>query len=178
MKPLVGPISNNMHHLHNATDWDRWQIFSPLSNLACFLKSLYRSRFWSRMSNSPLFYPSSKSQTPTPQVSLHTCEPSGTSCQQMAQSQVLSCLKPFCYNPKHTFLCNTGNRKSPLSVFFFLQQFSDTRGTYSRLNNTLKRIVWHIRKYAYLLSCFFEFENDWYHSHICTVNMKLQPGGR
>ncbi|XP_070685908.1 forkhead box protein N1 [Pempheris klunzingeri] len=40
------------------------------------------------MSDSPSFYPlSSKSQTPSPQVSLHTCEPCRTSCQQMAQSQ-------------------------------------------------------------------------------------------
>ncbi|XP_044059238.1 forkhead box protein N1 isoform X2 [Siniperca chuatsi] len=40
------------------------------------------------MSDAPPFYPSSgKSQTSTPQASLHTCEPCGTSCQQMAESQ-------------------------------------------------------------------------------------------
>ncbi|KAF7656648.1 hypothetical protein LDENG_00038230 [Lucifuga dentata] len=42
------------------------------------------------MSRSPTstFSPSSsKSQTSTPQASLHTCEPCGTSCQQMAESQ-------------------------------------------------------------------------------------------
>lgn len=40
------------------------------------------------MSDSPPFYPSGgKSQTSTPQASLHTCEPCGTSCQQMAESQ-------------------------------------------------------------------------------------------
>ncbi|XP_070826796.1 forkhead box protein N1 [Chaetodon trifascialis] len=40
------------------------------------------------MSNSPSFYPiRSKSQASTPQASRHTCEPCGTSYQQMAQSQ-------------------------------------------------------------------------------------------
>nr|XP_046245728.1 forkhead box protein N1 isoform X2 [Scatophagus argus] len=40
------------------------------------------------MSDSPPFYPSSsKSQASTPQASLHTCVPCGTSCQQMAESQ-------------------------------------------------------------------------------------------
>ncbi|XP_073348942.1 forkhead box protein N1 [Pagrus major] len=40
------------------------------------------------MSDSPQFYPSSsRSQASTPQAGLHTCEPCGTSCQQMAESQ-------------------------------------------------------------------------------------------
>ncbi|XP_028274927.1 forkhead box protein N1 isoform X2 [Parambassis ranga] len=52
------------------------------------LNSTLRSRFWCRMSHSMTFSPSrSKSRTSTPQVSLHTCEPRGTSCQQMAESQ-------------------------------------------------------------------------------------------
>ncbi|KAI3353766.1 hypothetical protein L3Q82_004997 [Scortum barcoo] len=47
-----------------------------------------RSRFWCRMSDSPPFYPgSSRSETSTPQVSQHTCEPCGTACQQMAEPQ-------------------------------------------------------------------------------------------
>ncbi|XP_070762464.1 forkhead box protein N1 [Enoplosus armatus] len=40
------------------------------------------------MSESPPFYPSGgKPQTTAPQANLHTCEPCGTSCQQMAESQ-------------------------------------------------------------------------------------------
>uniref|UniRef100_A0A8C9YY40 Forkhead box N1 n=1 Tax=Sander lucioperca TaxID=283035 RepID=A0A8C9YY40_SANLU len=51
--------------------------------------------FWCRMSDSPTFsHTRAKSQTSTPQASLHTCEPSGTCCQQMAESQVLSHLRP------------------------------------------------------------------------------------
>ncbi|XP_026153219.1 forkhead box protein N1 isoform X2 [Mastacembelus armatus] len=43
-----------------------------------------RSRFWYRMSDS---LSRSKSQTSAPQANLHICEPRGTSCQQMAESQ-------------------------------------------------------------------------------------------
>ena len=68
-----------------------------------FSKSLRRSRFCYRMSDSLQFYPSSssssRSQASSPQAGLHTCEPCGTTCQQMAESQVLSCLN------NNRFLC-------------------------------------------------------------------------
>ncbi|XP_067363627.1 forkhead box protein N1 isoform X1 [Channa argus] len=50
--------------------------------------SYQRCRFWCSVSDSPNFTPSnSKSQASTPQAKLHTCQPCGTSYQQMAESQ-------------------------------------------------------------------------------------------
>ncbi|XP_074498051.1 forkhead box protein N1 [Sebastes fasciatus] len=66
--------------------WLKLQIHKEERGQLLFAKA--RSRFWCRMSDSPTFSHSRvKSQESTPQASLHTCEPCGTSCQQMAESQ-------------------------------------------------------------------------------------------
>lgn len=84
--PLVGQSGI----ICTTSDWTHTRKWL-MENLKCslFLKSLHRSKSWCKMSNSPPFYPrSSKSQAPAPQASLHTCEPCGSSCQQMAKSPV------------------------------------------------------------------------------------------
>ncbi|XP_050921583.1 forkhead box protein N1 [Lates calcarifer] len=71
------------------------------------------------MSDSSTFSPSScKSQTSTPQASLHTCEPCGTSCQQMAESQQETStysLRAAAVNRRHSAdgTISSGSRSAP-----------------------------------------------------------------
>ncbi|XP_035796988.2 forkhead box protein N1 isoform X2 [Amphiprion ocellaris] len=60
-----------------------WDYTSTKRECVQLLNLEFRGRFWCSMSHSH----SSKSQTSAPQVGLHTCEPCGTCCQQMAESQ-------------------------------------------------------------------------------------------
>nr|XP_019943662.1 PREDICTED: forkhead box protein N1 [Paralichthys olivaceus] len=48
----------------------------------------------------------SRSQTSTPQANLHTCEPGGTSCQQMAESQTTK-VRDVCYTQQDAFTLRT-----------------------------------------------------------------------
>lgn len=133
----VGPGSNQMHHLPECDQsWARKcqrlrmhnsfllpsQIKSVFFSSSFKKKSLHRSRFWCRMSDSPPFCPSSsESQGSSPQADIHTCDPCGTSCQQMAESQVLRCLRLFCFNHRQY---KTFSPKTSSSVLHWKQKIN------------------------------------------------------